>query len=222
LSHLGLDQVNELGKFLQKQPESLKQEELIAILNGERNAPKSLLVSSNLRRALSTVAAGFAHRLKKNPEEKILILPCLQEISRNPDTLSITPPYSTVNASWIEKGLDKSEKSFQYIYSNQCDMGLHKGNKPLDTNGLKRMTEFCDFVFSSDGSKYDALICGGHSIWFRSFFRTFLPYGTQHAAKSRKIVNGGCVAFKLLKTDTQAGAKYMVDPNSIQVIYGGF
>merc|ERR1712232_1209981 len=78
-------------------------------------------------------------------KKKILILPSLQEISRNPDTLSITPAHTPVSASWI----DKTSKicDFQQVFSTQVDMSLHTGNKPIDTNGLKRMLNFCDHIF---------------------------------------------------------------------------
>lgn len=93
------------------------------------------------------------------------------------------------------------------------------GNKPISSNGLLRMLEFCNYVF---GQKEEVIITGGHSIWFRSFFRTFLPYENSHVSKTRKIVNGGTVSFTLLKTETDTGPKFMVDPGSILVVYGGF
>ena len=65
--------------------------ELLKTLRGDKGAPSSIIVSSNLRRAISTVAAGFSERLKHRPADKIMIVPSLQEISRNPDTLSVTP-----------------------------------------------------------------------------------------------------------------------------------
>ena len=99
-------------------------------------------------------------------------------------------------------------------------MSLHIGNKPINTNGLKRMDEFCDFVFTSVDE--DNVIIGGHSIYFRSFFRTYLPYTVDHVSKKRKVVNAGCVALTLLKASTPNGDKFMIDPKSIKVIYGGF
>ena len=108
---------------------------------------------------------------------------------------------------------------FQKIYANQCDVGLHDGNKPVKSNGLIRMMAFNKYVFEQ---KEDVLICGGHSIWFRSFFKTFLPYDSTHVSKTRKIVNGGTVSFTLLKSESNGESVYMVDPDSIFVVYGGF
>jgi hypothetical protein len=139
--------------------------------------------------------------------------------SRNPDALSITPAHTQIHASWI----DKTSKicDFQDIYTNQVDMSLHNGNKPINTNGLKRMNLFCDFLFSPSVMEEYAII-GGHSLWFRSFFQTFLPHDVQHLSKKNKIVHGGVVAFELIKASTKQGPKYMIDPKSIAVVYGGF
>jgi hypothetical protein len=139
--------------------------------------------------------------------------------SRNPDALSITPAHAQIHASWI----DKTSKicDFQDIYTNQVDMSLHNGNKPINTNGLKRMNLFCDFLFSPSVMEEYAII-GGHSLWFQSFFQTFLPHDVQHLSKKNNIVYGGVVAFELIKASTKQGPKYMIDPKSIDVVYGGF
>lgn len=219
LSHLGLSQVNDLASFLTTSsldgPEGIH----IQIIRADPDAPRSKIVSSNLRRAVSTVAGGLRDRLSRRPMDKILIVPALQEVSRNPDTLSITPPHTPIQQSWIE--MSSKLCNFQDIFNSQTDMSLHAGNKPINTNGLKRMLEFCDFVFSGS-IKEDYIIVGGHSIWFRYFFNLFLPYSFTHVAKSKKIVNGGIVTFELMKVDTKRGPKYMIDPKSIQTVYGGF
>jgi hypothetical protein len=220
----------------------------IRILRGYPGSPKSKIISSPLRRAVATISCGFYDRLQRRPNDKILIVPSLQEISRNPDTLSITPPSSsssnssnstttttvpTIQASWIEK--QYTSISFQSIFNNQIDMSLYKGNKPLDTNGLKRMKEFCEFIFSSSSAssasaaaptpqpiKEQHIIVGGHSIWFKYFFQTFLPYSVQHPSKQKKIVNCGIIVFDLLKAETKRGPMYMIDPKTIKTIYGGY
>lgn len=139
--------------------------------------------------------------------------------SRNPDALSITPAHTPIQASWI----DRTSKicNFQEIFTNQVDMSLHVGNKPVNSNGLERMNSFCDFIFSPS-VKEQYVIAGGHSLWFRSFFQTFLPSASTHTAKKKKIENGGIVVFDLMKTNTRHGPRYMVDPNSIDVVHGGF
>lgn len=223
LSELGLGQVSALGTYLARKPlvdDGTPESAMLALLRGDPGAPSSRLVSSNLRRALSTVAAGFAERLARRPNDDILVLPCLQEISRNPDTLSITPPHTHVTPSWIEQQ-GSTLCDFTRTYRERCDMSAHTGNKPPDTNGLKRMSEFCRYAFDDDD--HAAIVCGGHSIWFRSFFQTFLPYQDHHRAKTHKIVNAGTVSFTLLRTETEQNrAVYMIDPQSVLVVYGGF
>jgi hypothetical protein len=215
---LGLGQVQELNAFLSKPPATDADGALVAILRADRGAPKSKIVCSSLRRALSTMAGGFQNRLAQNPMEQIVVVPSLQEISRNPDTLAITPAHAQVTASWIDQ--TSSLCDFQGIFTKQVDMSLHTGNKPIRTNGLKRMDAFCEFVFSQ---REGHIIVGGHSIYFRAFFKTFLPYGEGHVAKTHKIINCGVVALDLLKFKNEHGkTHHMIDPKSVRVVYGGF
>lgn len=100
-------------------------------------------------------------------------------------------------------------------------MSFHTGNKPLNTNGYKRMLEFCELVFS-DACAEEYVIVGGHSIWFRYFFNMFLPFSVELVCKKKKIVNGGIVTFELMKAETRRGPKYMIDPKTVKVVYGGF
>ncbi|GAX21353.1 hypothetical protein FisN_6Lh081 [Fistulifera solaris] len=220
LSPLGLSQVDELRSFLLDTKNLTGTDaEHLKILRADPGAPRSTILCSNLRRSISTLVGGFSERLTRRPEDKILLVTALQEISRNPDTLSITPPHSPVHASWMEKRSPMCD--YSRLLSSQVDVSLHVGDKPINTNGLKRMLDFCDFVFSPS-VKDEYIIVGGHSIWFRSFFNMFLPFSVHHVAKNKKIVNGGIVTFDLLKAETKRGPKYMVDPKTIKVIYGGF
>jgi len=219
LSHLGLSQTEELSAFLRSRPTDGVEGEHLKILRGDPDAPPSKMVCSSLRRAVSTVAGGFRDRLSRRPDDKIMIIDSLQEVSRNPDTLAITPPHTQIQASWIERSSKMCD--FQEIFDSQTDMSLYTGNKPLNTNGLKRMQDFCEFVYSPS-VKENNVIVGGHSIWFRSFFNMFLPYSVHHVSKNKKIVNGGIVTFELMKADTRRGPKYMIDPKTIKVVYGGF
>ena len=34
------------------------------------------------------------------------------------------------------------------------------------------------------------IIVAGHSLYFRQFFRTFLPHACEHVSKNKKIANG--------------------------------
>ena len=51
----------------------------------------------------------------------------------------------------------------------------------------------------------------------------FLPRGTDHISKKKKLVNGGTVSVTVREATLGDGRKeYMIDPRSITVIYGGF
>ena len=140
----------------------------IKILRADPGTVESKILCSNLRRAVSTLAVAFRDRLARRPDDKILIVPALQEISRNPDTLSITPAHTPLQASWIEKGYTDMV-DFPEVLGSQTDVSMHTGNKPINTNGLKRMLDFCEYVYSPS-VKETHVIVGGHSIWFRYFF----------------------------------------------------
>jgi len=210
LSEKGLGQALGVHSFLQSSLEykTPREAELIRhMLNG------SQLVSSNLRRAISTMAVGLQERLSRTGDS-MLILPELQEISRNPDALSITPPHGTVIPSWTDPDYLKP------ILTKHVDTSMHTGNKPVDSNGLKRMQAFCKVAFEDIDN--NCIIACGHSLWYRSFFRTYLPRELDHVAKRKKLVNGGCVGFVLKRVTTDSGKHYMIDPSSVTVLHGGF
>ena len=216
LSAKGVRQATDLRRFLAKAEHTTAAEnDIIDLMTGKTKAtgtdndgskasPAAQLCSSNLRRAISTVAIGFQDRMDKQmDQDPILILPCLQEISRNPDALSITPPRGEVVPSWTDKAI--SGFDYRRIFNQQVDTKLHNGNKPVSSNGLKRMNEFAAIVF--DQIEKDTIIVGGHSLWFRSFFRTFLPRDFEHVSKKKKLINGGVAAFTLCKVTSDTGDK---------------
>jgi hypothetical protein len=242
LSEKGQQQAKSIRTYLQTNLSYVtpKEAEMFRILLGEvdektKKGPSSQMVSSNLRRAIGTVGIGFQDRFQKKRDNKekdlIMILPALQEISRNPDALSITPAKGEVVPAWTDP------KILQEIYKNNVDTSFHTGNKPVDSNGLKRMEEFSRIVF--DDISKDSVIAGGHSLWFRSFFRTYLPWKVDHVSKNNKLVNGGIVGFTLQRIKVGTGSskekadensqgscsesyRYMIDPTSIIVLHGGF
>jgi hypothetical protein len=226
LSQKGLKQANGIQSFLKNHnPEyvtsSTREGEMMEYMVGGGDTAKSTqLVSSNLRRAISTLAIGFQDRLQDNPEEKFMLLPQLQEMSFNPDALCILPAgkKSKVDLTWTDP-VDLTD-----IFATQIDTSLHTGNKAVDSVGLHRMQDFCSVVFSDDTlATKDAIIAAGHSLWFRTFFQLYLPHSSTHVCKKKKIKNGGCVGLTLLRIPNEAkGYQYMIDPKSITVLYGGF
>jgi hypothetical protein len=202
----------------------------------------SVLVSSNLRRAIATMACGFQDRLLNNDtsvddddqddSDKIFILQSLQEISFNPDALSITPPYTKVAVddniprlvAAVETSMGDSNDAtnssssssdalllqparLNRIYQEKIAVQLSHGNKSLQSNGIQRLQAFCHEVFNEPELKdYSAIIAGGHSLWFRSFFQTYLPHATDHIAKRKKLINGGIVACTLQRVPVVVAA----------------
>ena len=217
LSEKGISQAEGVRKFLKDtNPEfsTPKEARLIKLMKGE-GGEKCQLVSSNLRRAISTLAIAVGDRLnKKVKDDKILILAELQEASINPDALSIHPPKAPLVTSWIDSERVKE------IYKTQCDTTKNTGNKTITSNGLLRMEKFCHLIFEEvDAPNF---LATGHSYWFRSFFQVYLPRSFDHVCKTKKLINGGVVGFTLYRKKTDQGYKYMIDQSSLTVIYGGF
>jgi len=174
----------------------------------------SVIVSSPLRRAMSTAIYGMYDRLEKD-EEKILILPCLQEISRNMDTLPLTPPYANPQPSWIEAA-DKNANMVK-MYRDRVDVTQYTGNKAVKSTGLARLLAFNQWLFNHGGSN-DVVVVSGHSLWFRSFFKTFLARASTHKAKDKKMKNCAVVSLTVMSD----GTYYKIDEQSITEVHLGF
>lgn len=217
LSEKGKSQAEAVQAFLRDtNPEfsTPKEANLIRLLKGEGDE-KCQMTSSNLRRAISTIAIGLQDRLDKGiKDDKIIVLQELQEVSINPDALSIHPPKGALVSSWMDSERVKD------IYATQCDTSKNLGNKSIKSNGLERMQRYCDLVFEEIDAK--AIVSVGHSFWFRAFFQTYLPKTFEHVSKKKKLINGGIVGFTLMRKKTDSGYKYSIDPTSLVVLYGGF
>ena len=229
LSTKGVKQIESLRKYLQKEQLKLgsgqfmdpREEEAIReLLNLGEGKGKSIVVSSNLRRAISTAAIGLSDRFaQQHANDDIVLLPSLQEISFNPDAQTILPPGGTAHPTWCDKSIPgvPADK-----FSSLIDTQYHMGNKSLNSTGLIRLNEFVSDVFSPKCDK-DVVIAVGHSLFFRSFFQLFLPRNVEHISKKKKLVNGGTVRVTVGEVTLEDGKKvYMIDPKSIVVVYGGF
>eukprot|EP00948_MAST-09A_sp_MAST-9A-sp1_P001416 g1416.t1 len=192
------------------------------ILNGDLGKRK--IVCSSLRRAISTLGIGLRDGLLNNGgNEKIIILSCLQEISRNPDTLSLTPAGQQPLPSWLERA-QKAVGGMNLVnfYKNMLDTTEYNGNKSVKSTGLLRLNAFARWCFQPSNSGH-TIVVGGHSLYFRTFFRVFLARKSKHIAKRKKIVNGGCVSLELLRLRLPSGDDvYHVTDESVSVVYGGF
>eukprot|EP01039_Chlorochromonas_danica_P003907 gene3907-4270_t len=217
----GIDQAVELRKFLEDST-SLKgaSDEVvnhIRTLRGEGRS--SIVVSSTLRRAVATTTVALWPRVERR-HEKIHILSSLQEISRNVDTYSLSAaekladlPFNRITPHC--GGTENFRPDQVYDTSNNF------GNKSFSFYGIKRLLAFNEWAFKREE---ETIIVGGHSLWFKHFFQTFLPHSCHHEAKSKKMTNSGVVAFSLQQTfDTEDGLpRYRIVPESVTVVYGGF
>jgi len=72
------------------------------------------------------------------------------------------------------------------------------------------------------------VVVGGHSLFFRGFFREFLPVGSNpFGARDTKIANGGVVALTLERgtvqgPDGSSVVQYRVAPESVAEVHLGF
>jgi broad specificity phosphatase PhoE len=217
LSHKGISQAHGVQTYLRNKDAAYstpKEAHLIKVLKGD-SEEKCQLMSSNLRRAISTISIALQDRLdKKLKGDKIMILTELQEVSFNPDALSIHPAKGALVDSWMDS------EQVKEIYKTQCDTSRNAGNKSIKSNGLERMEAFCKIVFEDVDAKN--VVATGHSYWFRSFFQTYLPHSFDHVSKKKKLINGGVAGFTLKRKKTDAGYKYMIEAQSIVTLYGGF
>lgn len=208
----GIEQAKELARFLES--ESSKGSAIPSILTGR--SENSIIVSSNLRRAISTTTIALWPRVHRS-NDKIMILSSLQEISRNIDTKALAekrslPVLDRIASHCGHDGLFTPE----LVY----DASENHGNKTTAYYGIKRLRAFNEWAFLR---KESTIIVGGHSLWFKHFFQTYLPFSSDHAAKKQKIVNSGVVAFTLHRWEDEFGApSYRIAPESVETVYGGF
>eukprot|EP00930_Biecheleria_cincta_P070266 TRINITY_DN5790_c0_g1_i2.p1 TRINITY_DN5790_c0_g1~~TRINITY_DN5790_c0_g1_i2.p1 ORF type:complete len:435 (-),score=89.52 TRINITY_DN5790_c0_g1_i2:72-1376(-) len=233
LNDEGLKQGWDLLTFLSSQPagcrepgdcqkpvEQLQLEDIVSIIRGD--AGESIVASSILRRAISTALLALGPRFLKSTvaRDRVFLMTSLQEISRNVDTLAITPSRALPKVPPDEAKMKNMGDLMSHFYKTRLDHRHNVGNKSLSLKANKRQDQFVNWVFEQ--KEVDCIIVAGHSLWFREFFKSFLPKSSSHEAKTSKMVNCGVVAFDLYST-TQHGTKVIrILPESIKEIYGGF
>jgi len=83
------------------------------------------------------------------------------------------------------------------------------------------MHEFAEWCFH-EVDESTTVIAGGHSLYFKSFFNTFLPHHVNHIGKKNKIHNSGVVGLTLRRAVVNDKLVYCIDPDSISNIYLGW
>lgn len=213
LSFDGISQGQSLGAFFASRQGS----ELLF-------SPNSVVVVSNLRRAMETASLGTCARAGGDAQERIVIDSLLQEGSRNVDASSFaeckklpsSPMYGLETATTVARLFDASH---------------NEGNKPVKSSVFRRIDNFALRLFSecregnpgyltSQGGQPQTVIVVGHSLWFRHFFNRFLPSSSSHVAKKSKIANCGVVSFEMV-ADKGTG-DLSVDESTIREHYIGF
>lgn len=224
LSSEGVAQAKALQKFLQeykrKSDTADDIHEAMKALRGDAGASPSVLVSSNLRRAIATGCIAMWPRQQRT-KERAIVLSSLQEMSRNVDTSALAgaseyPEISVVAAATAQGSSLKAE--------SVLDVSQSKGNKGFGRKALKSMEEFNAWCFQR--SEPIIIVSAGHSLWFKNYFKVYIEQSIKtHHAKDLKMVNCGVVAFNLEKgvmTYDAHQTGYKVDAGSITSLYGGF
>jgi len=190
----------------------------------------SIVATSNLRRAISTAVIGLWDRFCAT-QEKIHILPCLQELGMNVDTHTPILEAQVPQVSNFEKTSKKlNVAKLTEFYSHRLVVEQAMGGKTSlmesGTDTKQRLDFFCDWAFKKndrDGKPYNTVIACGHSHWMRSFFKNFLPKDTQSMAGKRKIQNCGVVGFRMMcHIGPENQRSYEIVGRSITPIYRGF
>ncbi|XP_053991612.1 uncharacterized protein LOC128883365 isoform X2 [Hylaeus volcanicus] len=150
----------------------------------------SLIVVSNLRRAMSTATLAMPIN-PQHEERRLYVLPFLQEATRNVDgyplsclsqffTLSrIFPSLDTPNSTWgasknfFLKSSLNTTNSLMTLFDHQYNTSSAYESLSL----LKRLSLFATWIFSQNtpASTADTIIIIGHSIWLRKFLERYLP-----------------------------------------------
>jgi broad specificity phosphatase PhoE len=229
LNKVGIQQAWDLLIFLSSQPAGctvegsvkkpcaeLEVQDLVSIIRGD--VGESLICASILKRAISTGLMCLSPRLLQRPEEKVHIMTALQELGRNVDSLSITPESGIPVVPSAEGAMQKMGDLMRHFYEKRLNAKLNIGNKNFGLKAVHRQDRFVKWAFEQ---KTDCIIVAGHSLWFREFFKSFLPKQEKHVAKTTKMVNCGVIAFDLYK-DAGPQDSIFIDPRSIKEVRGGF
>jgi len=251
LNHEGIEQALELRRFISSSnhPEcSERGKKIISVLRGDDTTETSIIVTSTLRRAIATTTLALWPRIVAKGE-KILLLSSLQEISRNIDTQALAGPHeiadlpfhrieghcpsppsnspsckNSSNSSKNSRSNNNSISNSTFDPRNIYDLRFNSGNKSMHNRGILRLKAFNEWAFSQNE---DIIIVGGHSLWFKSYFQVYLPFDTDHDAKTKKITNSGVVSLTVevapsISKDGTPINHYRIEPTSIECLYGGF
>eukprot|EP00913_Durusdinium_trenchii_P028133 g26377.t1 len=188
-----------------KPVEQLQVEDIVSIIMGD--AGDSLLAAWLMEGQSSTFAKDRVH-----------LMTALQDRCRNVDTLSITRA-RTVPKVPVDEAKMKNMGDLMTL--GRDDHRQNAGNKTLGMKADKRQKQFVKWVLEQ--KDIDCIIVAGHSLWFREFFKSFMPKSSTHAAKTTKMVNCGVVAFDLYRTVQHSTEviRALVEDAGNEQVFGG-
>lgn len=228
LSHRGIQQAVAVREALRAAGDDHALLAEVLLAPGALPNATSVIVSSNLQRAVETITLALADRLADSGEP-IYIRSELQEISRNLDAVALAPPlrYQPSPRTAVIKALDGADLDFAGLY---CAEG-NRGNKAVLGHPRHRLERFAAFCFgdpsvqglpSLRSTRNATVIVAGHSLWFRTFFRMYIDKDVRHKAKDSKLSNAGVVSFTLERAALGGRMVYRIPPDSIRLLHGHF
>ncbi|EUD65790.1 hypothetical protein C922_03773 [Plasmodium inui San Antonio 1] len=178
--------------------------EHIDVLNNMKY--KSVVLCSDLRRAITTCFIALQDRFKTS-DENVYLLKSLQELSRNVDSITLFNFYHKY----------VTPKTKNYV-SDDVDALIKQKVKVAPQTNKRRFLDTLSYIFSDPNNIF---IIFGHSLWFLSFFRSFLE--PPHKARNHKMKNSSVVVFNISKYKDEHGEEqYQIDPDSVKVVFKGF
>lgn len=165
-----------MRKYLSTSDEKLGKAESVVktvtqILSGKEQSISSIIVTSTLRRAIATTTLSLWDRVMQTGE-KIFILSSLQEMSRNVDTYALAAPNNCPDLPFVRVAPHCENFTVEVF---NCSENF--GNKSRSFYGIKRLKAFNDWIFNRSE---EVIIVGGHSLWFKNYFATYLPSNFNH------------------------------------------
>lgn len=170
--------------------------------------PNSIVVSSNLRRAIDTARVASATRLESR-SERLHVLSCLQEVGRNIDTIALSEAYSSPPQTLPRE--IQGEKKWDELFN----LAESHGNKGILGCARSRLLAFAQWTFFQP---HDVVVVFGHSHWFRAFCKEFFPAHTVHPAKETKLLNCEVVTFELEERRSDNAVHYVIPTTSFEYV----
>ncbi|KJP88491.1 hypothetical protein AK88_01770 [Plasmodium fragile] len=183
---------------------SMTVKEHVDILNNKKY--NSVVLCSDLRRAIISCFIAMQDRFATS-KENVYMLKSLQELSRNVDSITLF--------NFYHKYVTPTKKNY---VSEDVNTMIKQQVKMTETTHGRRFQDTLSYIFSDTNNIF---IIFGHSLWFLSFFRSFLK--PPHTARNHKMRNSAVVVFNLSKYEDEKGKEqYEIDPDSVTVIFKGF